>query len=48
MGLRDWLTRRRADDFVPAGASHSFLFGPMSSDKQMEKVNEHQDQEQDQ
>ena len=35
MGLRDWLTRRRATDFAPAGSSYSFLFGPTSSGKQV-------------
>ena len=35
MGFRDWLTRRRASDFAPAGASHSFLFGPTSSGRQV-------------
>ena len=35
LSIRDWLTRRRASDFVPAGASHSFLFGPTSSGRQV-------------
>ena len=36
MGFRDWFARRRkATDFTPAGASHSFLFGPTSSGKQV-------------
>ena len=35
MGFRDWLTRRRSTDFTPAGASHSFLFGPTSSGRQV-------------
>lgn len=35
MGFRDWLTRRKTTDFAPVGSSHSFLFGPTSSGKQV-------------